>query len=131
MKLLMSILIMKKKSCELGIKYYIESKKMVVKLKKNNIDKIIIYGAGQVGRSLIKLANISAIEVVSIVDKNESKWGKNILDVKVNSIDQAFLKKCNNFIIASFSYKNEIRNTIEQKANYYKFVDLNIFEMEN
>lgn len=48
----------------------LEGKKPSLFLEKNNIKKIAIYGAGDVGKSIFKLLKESQIEVVFYIDRN-------------------------------------------------------------
>lgn len=94
------------------------------------MEKIIIYGAGMRGRSLLNLLPDIGIKTECVIDSNSVKWGTNIEGIPVVSPD--ILRSYNNtplcITIANIQEKLKIRKDIKEKYIYsgieYDFFDL-------
>ncbi|NRT73687.1 HAD family hydrolase [Clostridium beijerinckii] len=107
-------------------KYFDIMNDLAIAIKKKAIDKVIIYGAGDVGRAAIKAFKANNIDIECIVDRNENLWGSYIEGIKVESIDNACFMKTKAFVVSSFAYSKEISKLINIKEKEYKF-KANIF----
>lgn len=110
-----NLTIIKKEDC-----YYNNFFKMLelaIKVKKENISEVIVYGAGQIGTALIQVLQLLNINIKYVVDKKEHLWGTFIDDVEIISIDKAMIGKPQVFIIASTYYLDEIKDTIANKSS--------------
>lgn len=86
---------------------------LIHSIKKQKVKKIIIYGAGEAGRSLLQVAQLFGIQVDYIVDKNPSLWGFEIAGVKILPLTEAMHKSLDVYAIGSFAYAKEIKKEIE------------------
>ena len=115
------------KSAKFKPRYFIECFKISAKLLDKKIDDVIIYGAGEVGITLVEVLQLCNIKVSFIIDKRETLRGKYINGVEIICLDDA--KNRSNFskiiVIASFSFIKEIRKTIENN-----FKNVNILEIK-
>ena len=84
------------------------------RLKVDEIQQVMVYGAGDVGCVLADLLNVYDINAMCFIDKNPMLWGKEIMpDVYVCGIEEAVKKYRNKpVVIASFAWIEDIRNTI-------------------
>lgn len=92
-------------------------------IHQKNINELIVYGAGQMGRELVSLLKQIGVKINCIVDKNRNLWGNLIEGVRVCSLDDALqslngTSQSNNttVVIASVSFMKEIRDNLEQKS---------------
>ena len=82
-------------------------------LKAKAISSIIIYGAGDAGKSMLTAATINKIKVECFVDRKESLWGKYIENTMIYSLVDALQKfgSCP-IVIGSFQFLKQIEDTI-------------------
>jgi hypothetical protein len=82
-------------------------------LKAKGISRIIIYGAGDAGKSMLTAATINNISVECFVDRKESLWGKYIENTMIYSLVKALQKfeSCP-IVIGSFQFLKQIEDTI-------------------
>ena len=82
-------------------------------LKAKGISSIIIYGAGDAGKSMLTAATINNISVECFVDRKESLWGKYIENTMIYSLVKALQKfeSCP-IVIGSFQFLKQIEETI-------------------
>lgn len=96
-------------------RYYKEVYECVKKLKKNKVNKVIIWGAGEVGRVCIEQLIKEKISIENLVDRKEWLWDTEIRNIKIISMNMLKLKYVNKkiiILIASFGFVDEIRNII-------------------
>lgn len=93
-----------------------------LQVKKDKINKVIVYGAGEMGRTLIKALKLLNIRAESIVDKNDALWNSYIFETPITSLDKVMCdnKSCNIFVIGSLSFAYEIQNELNEKAEILK-----------
>ncbi|TDX58923.1 glycosyltransferase [Orenia marismortui] len=84
-------------------------------IKDKGIEEIIVYGAGNVGKSLVKALKIKNIKVNCIVDRNKFLWGTFIEGIEIISLKEALKKNLNFYVIASFDFKEEIAYRLKTK----------------
>lgn len=86
-------------------------------LKNDNVKDVIVYGAGDVGKVMAKMAQIYQINILCFVDKNENLWSRELSNGKyIYSLDDAIEKyNCDCFVVASLAWIEDIKNTIKQK----------------
>ena len=94
---------------------------LIQALKAKNISEIIIYGAGEAGRSLLMAAQINNLKVECFVDRKESLWGEYVESAQVLSLETA-LDEFDEipFVIGSFEFLEQIENSIRSKAKELK-----------
>ena len=82
-------------------------------LKAKDISNIIIYGAGDAGKSMLTASTIHDINVECFVDRKESLWGKYIENIMIYSLVDA-LQKFGPIpvVIGSFQFLKQIEDTI-------------------
>jgi predicted HAD superfamily hydrolase len=82
-------------------------------LKAKGISSIIIYGAGDAGKSMLTAATINNIYVECFVDRKESLWGKYIENTMIYSLVGA-LQKFGPIpvVIGSFQFLKQIEDSI-------------------
>lgn len=82
-------------------------------LKAKDISNIIIYGAGDAGKSMLTASTINDINVECFVDRKESLWGKYIENTMIYSLVDALQKfgSCP-IVIGSFQFLKQIEDTI-------------------
>lgn len=97
-------------------------------IHKKNIKQLIIYGAGEMGKELVKILKRMNVAIVAIVDKNEKLWGQSIEDIEIHSIDKMLDFGVKNIAIASFAFQKEIRQNIETKCKN-KGIESNIYDL--
>ena len=83
-------------------------------LKAKDISNIIIYGAGDAGKSMLTASTIHDIDVECFVDRKESLWGKYIENTIVYSLVDA-LQTFGPIpvVIGSFQFLKQIEDTIK------------------
>lgn len=86
------------------------------KIKANNLKKIIIFGASELGISFVKMATILKIQIVCFVDSNINLHGMTISGLRVCPLTNINKSDIEAFVIASYTYKKEIQSIIE---HYY------------
>lgn len=97
-------------------------------IQRNNIRQIIVYGAGEMGKELVKILKMMNIEIVAIVDQNEKLWGLNIEDVEIHPVDKILDFGVKNIAIASYAFRKDIRQNLERKCKN-KGVKCNIYDL--
>jgi hypothetical protein len=89
--------------------------KTVQYLIENGIDDIIVYGAGEVGRTLVPIAKANRINIRCAIDRNPLLWGQRIEDVEIVSLQKAMEEEHHTYLIASFAFINEISQLIQSR----------------
>jgi hypothetical protein len=84
-------------------------------IKDMGVDEVIVYGAGDVGHSLVRALNLKNIKVNCVVDKNELLTGSFIENAEITSLNEAIRKNIDTYVIASFAFREEITSIIEDK----------------
>ncbi len=92
--------------------YVIVFNEMISRVREMGYREIAIYGAGEAGRHLLKLAILHGINVKCFIDSNKKLWGKRIEGILVKSLKEAFDDGINVFVVGSLAYYKEIKNTI-------------------
>ncbi|TWG31877.1 putative HAD superfamily hydrolase [Geobacillus sp. C56-T2] len=92
--------------------YVIVFNEMISRVREMGYREIAIYGAGEAGRHLLKLAILHGMNVKCFIDSNKKLWGKRIEGILVKSLKEAFDDGINVFVVGSLAYYKEIKNTI-------------------
>ena len=76
-------------------------------------EKVVVFGAGKMGKMLIEYCNLKKKKVIAIVDNNPQKWGKKIKGIRVYKPQEIV----NNdkdviYLIASVDYSSEIKEQL-------------------
>lgn len=96
-------------------------------LREDKVNEVIIYGAGEVGRSLVRALRLFNIAPVCFVDRKESLWGEVIDGVRVYPLQEVKDKiKCRTVVIASFEFAQEIEKTLQQ---FFTDTDIKIYKV--
>jgi hypothetical protein len=82
------------------------------------IQEVIVYGAGEVGRTFVPEARAAGLAVRCVVDRNPLLWGQILEGATIMSLKQAMEIDLHIYAIASFSFADEIARQIRQ--NYEK-----------
>jgi hypothetical protein len=82
------------------------------KINSKKVKEIIVYGAGEVGKTFVSVVKNSDIDIQCIVDRNPLLWGQHIDGIEIKNLPEA--QKCDVpvYVIASFAYIEEISDTI-------------------
>jgi FMN phosphatase YigB (HAD superfamily) len=91
-----------------------------------SVGEIVVYGAGIVGRNLIRAAHLYGLKVMGAVDRKSDLWGTYLEGVEVMGLDQAVERGNHNYAVASFAFAEEIRRTIQTRYRD-EAIDPNIF----
>ena len=100
--------------------------KVVVEINKNKIKKVILYGAGVVGKIVFNVMRSIGIEVLGFVDDAPSKHGEMIYSLPVYSPDSRKLPKYDAIIVASFRHSQ----VILEKAKKHNLKNIFIFKID-
>lgn len=96
--------------------YLVHMLEIINCVKRHNYNEMIIYGAGEAGDALLKVAQMNNIQVNYIVDRKEALWGKQIGEVKVVSIDYVVKHSSTHvYGVGSFSFAKEIKSDILER----------------
>ncbi|OEH86746.1 hypothetical protein BHU72_00270 [Desulfuribacillus stibiiarsenatis] len=87
---------------------------MIKKLMAEKISEIVIYGAGEVGQSIKKIAELYDIKVKYFVDRKQEIWGTYIDGIEVISLEQAKDRLEDKFLIGSVAFITDIKMIIEK-----------------
>ncbi|WP_248929431.1 HAD family hydrolase [Paenibacillus hamazuiensis] len=87
---------------------------LVAMIRQANINQIMIYGAGEVGQSLLKLARLNQIKVTCFIDRKMSLWGQLIDGVEVIPLKEAVDRGFSDvYAVGSLSFIEDIVADIE------------------
>lgn len=94
--------------------------------------EVILYGAGDAGRTLAKAAKVAGLRPLCIVDRKEALWGMRIEGVEVMSLAAALTVGGDPaFLVGSFAFPAEIKRAIlEARAGAKVFLAKNLMEKE-
>ncbi|BAH06896.1 class I SAM-dependent methyltransferase [Clostridium kluyveri] len=111
------------------IKTYIRERhksisKIINKIRNLESDGLIIYGAGTHTTQFLQLIDFSKLNIVGICDSDKNKYGIQIADFTICSIDEIDQIKFKDIIISSNEYQNEIYEYLIKK-----FPDKNIIKL--
>lgn len=95
-------------------KWHEACKRLAKRLVTSGTNEVIAYGAGEVGRSLLTVAPGTGLTIRCVVDRNQALWGQSIEGVPICSIRDAIGQNLHKYLIASFSYIDEIEKQIER-----------------
>ncbi len=87
-----------------------------VRLRRLGTNGLCVYGAGEVGKSFGRIAASMGLAITSFVDSNSRLWGSRVQGVEVVSLDKALERGLHRFVIASFAFSREIRETIIERC---------------
>jgi hypothetical protein len=93
-------------------RWFAPAKQLIGEALGMQLSAIAVYGAGEVGRTLLPEAINSGLNVKWVIDRNPLLWGQKIEGVNVVRLSQAVEEGANSFVIASFSFADEIRHQI-------------------
>jgi predicted HAD superfamily hydrolase len=92
--------------------YLTAMNRLAGQLMMNGHRKFAIYGAGEVGQTLLQVAKLNGLEVECFIDRKEMLWGTQIDGVSVISLNEAELRGIEVFAIGSLSFTKEIERDI-------------------
>lgn len=91
----------------------------------------LIYGAGQIGSTLLEYLRQAGMQVVGFVDSNPLLWGTQVKGVTVYSPENAPWASVHNVIIASFVFIEEIRRQLLEIEKKFKLYILDWISIES
>ncbi|MEZ2718660.1 HAD family hydrolase [Niallia circulans] len=97
--------------------YFSKMLKIINSINQTGIRNIVIYGAGEAGVSLLQVANLFNIKVEAFVDRNQKLWGTYLEGVKVVSLEEVVKGNSHVYAVGSFSFIDQIKNSIIRKYN--------------
>jgi len=94
---------------------YLQTMNDVIESAKiDKLSKIIVYGAGEVGKAAVKAAKINSLTIECLVDRKKSLWGTYIEEIQVCSLEKALDKYPKvPILIGSFEFLDQIESTIK------------------
>jgi predicted transcriptional regulator len=95
-------------------------------LFKNGIQKIVLYGAGVVGETLLDILKTERIQIVCFVDDDNSKHGTVLNGIKIISPDKLAADIYDAVLIASFRHAGKI----SAKARSHGMKNIYIFSVQ-
>lgn len=122
---------------EMVRKNYNDNKSKITELYNNlkNAEKICVFGAGQLGSSVVNLFYKLdlGIKVDFICDNDVEKWGKTVFrDIKcISPKELATYKNRNIIIIIATKYHKEIYEQLKQESYHNLYSVLNYFGFKN
>lgn len=96
-------------------RYYKEVIELVEKLLDNNVNSIIVWGAGEVGQVCVKILKKYGIDVLKVIDKKEWLWNsyiENVMICSAEKIADSYKAIEINILIASFGFIDEIEKSV-------------------
>jgi len=84
---------------------------------KKNIKEVIVYGAGELGREMVRTLKLMGIRIKCIVDKKSVLWDNQIEGVKICPVDSVIEPDMPTIVVASCAFVQEIRDTVEQMCS--------------
>ena len=83
------------------------------KLQVEGVSYVIVYGAGEVGKIFSDISRVYGIKIHYFVDRDSSLWGVELQNnVRVYPVSKLKENKNTPIVIASLSYKKEIKDTV-------------------
>ncbi|WP_244834816.1 HAD-IA family hydrolase [Clostridium sp. BJN0001] len=107
--------------------YYKEALITALKIKEEGINDIIIWGAGEVGKVCIDVFTNQNINIRYIIDSKSWLWDTKIFGIPIKSaefIADMYKNQSINILISSFSFAEDIKNSISKKFNKFKVYTL-------
>ena len=111
---------------------YLQSMNDLMEIMKAEVlSSIIIYGAGEAGKALLKAAEINEVDVKCFVDRKESLWDNQIGNIKIVSLEKALEDFPNtSIVVGSFEFLEQIEGTIA-KALRERNLKNRVFSVKN
>ncbi|MBF0320555.1 MAG: HAD hydrolase-like protein [Nitrospirae bacterium] len=97
-----------------SLNYFSMMNDMVTLMLNEGIGECLVYGAGEIGLTLLHAAEINGLSVINIVDANRNLWGERINGIEVVSLSEAITKQVHTYAVASHIFAIEIVKTIEE-----------------
>ncbi|MBI2839851.1 MAG: glycosyltransferase [Acidobacteria bacterium] len=85
------------------------------RLRKDGIDGVVVYGAGEAGRIMVGEILARGIEVLYLVDRDPRLQGKVVTGLEVVSLEDAVKRGATTFAIASLAFAGEMVRTIQKR----------------
>jgi len=104
---------------------------IINKIVQNNIPDINIYGAGEIGFTMLKEAQQQGVNVNFIVDSNAGLHGVKVLGKQVVSLKQAAEHGSNIYIIASVAFAEPIEKIIQSYYSSLNKISPNVYSIWN
>lgn len=98
----------------------------------NNKSRLVIYGAGQHTKYLLKLAKFDQVNVIGLIDSDPKKQGHTFCGYKVFAPADIMELNPEVILISSYGYQNEIYDSLECVASTIQIIRLykQVFELE-
>lgn len=93
--------------------YFVILKDIIKQMKEENIESLLIYGAGIAGQNFASILDLYDIKVEYFVDRNSTLWGEYIDEVKVISLDEAKRLGKQIFLVGSLAFIEDIKYNLE------------------
>lgn len=90
--------------------------RMVLQLKRDRVHSVAIYGAGDIGRQVVKACRRFGIRVSGIIDRKEELWGQYLEGVEILPLSRLVRDGCRTIAVASCAFREEIRDTIDRQS---------------
>lgn len=96
-------------------------------LRNDNIKEVLVYGAGDVGKDIIKALNIYQIHPIYLIDRNQLLWETKLEGIIIQSLEYIKKQKIKKpIIIASMRYIDEIKTNIVEELEINQIYTLKI-----
>lgn len=95
---------------------YIKIYNVISSIVKDNYKKICVYGAGEIGKKILYLAQLYSLEISAFIDRNYDKIKEDMGGIPVIGIEY-LNEEVDLIIIGSQAFYSEIRSTIIEHYN--------------
>ncbi|WPL14161.1 hypothetical protein [Thiorhodovibrio litoralis] len=87
---------------------------LVERALEQGLRKVALYGAGQIGLTMLTAAREQGLAIVAVVDSNPKLHGLRLLGHKIISLEEAMRLGCDGYLVASVAFARAIEETIRR-----------------
>ena len=77
-------------------------------MRADHVRRVLIYGAGAYTRWVLSEFDLSALEIVGIIDDDAKLWGTSVLDIPILSPKSARAAGCDAVLISSDRHEDRL-----------------------
>lgn len=86
---------------------------IIRRLSADKVSRLLVYGAGEIGRQLLSLLAGLSFQCVGVIDRNQALHGLDLFKAPVVSLADSLSLDCDTIAVASVAFKDEIVRDIE------------------
>lgn len=95
--------------------HLIPMNQVINRVKSDGNKEIIVYGAGEVGQTLVKVARLQGLQIEAVVDQKRTLWGNYIEGIEIVSLEEAMKRSNHVYVIGSLSFIEDITHDINMQ----------------